>query len=57
MCSEQWKIPSTMIYRSLLGLVFNILTNDTEDSISNKMKKDANHTRDKAITMRQRSTK
>lgn len=46
-----------MTYRSLFGLVLNIFSNDLEDSISNKLKKYTNHTRDKAIPMRQRFSK
>lgn len=55
-CIEQWKDPSRTIYRTLLGLVLSILSNNLEDSISNKLKKYINHTRDKAISMRQRLT-
>lgn len=54
---EQWKVPSRVIYGSLLGLVLNIFSTDLEDSISNKLKKYTNHTRNKAIPMRQRFSK
>lgn len=57
MCIEQWKVPSRMTYRSLFGLVLNIFSNDLEDSIINKLKEYTNHTRDKAIPMRQRFSK